>query len=508
MPQQEEQRKKRERAVKRAVGAVLILAVISALFSIVSFVQESLSAKEAGKVFNSERLGKGEVAGRAWVEPAALKPGEPLRCWIRLENLTGGPVTGLRFDLAEILPRPGASASGDFAAQLNRELAASLPRPPAPGDPRTLGPGHTVSFWTALRFPEPEDQYEIDLVYSWTQRAQPTQEGQTGENRLLIGPIDVVTPGERRARIGAAVYGVGKDLALPIAVAVLTFLLSRFERDYERLREKAERDRETAEKARDEARKEAEKHTQQARETWGRMLVISHRDAKRFYLPLLSALRELRDKTGEPTDKSEREKPLDWQDQAFYWAMMFLRNMKRLKDENGGFYLKTRHGEDLLSDIWFMLKRAFQKEFGPETYDAALDDVGHADTYATFRGRLSGSTALTSCRTKFLNGLKPPDGFVEIYVPLLSLFYYVLRYEANLAYLYWYGEPEKPPNLRLKENQNFLMKGPLAKELGEKKINVKLVAYRRKIVSDYHDLRAKLGGSPLRPESPQAAGIR
>jgi hypothetical protein len=405
-----------------------------------------------------------------------------------LENLTDSPITNLRFDIADILPRSTAATPDDLRGDLNQELTAKLrqqAQPPAPGAP-ALGAKHAVSFSTSLRLPKQEGRYEVDLVYRWDQGSL------HGENRLLIGPLEILSREERWARVWASGYGVGKDLALPIAVAVLTFLLSRWEKEREEARQEAESAREQArheaETQRESLRKEAEKHTQQVRETWARMLIISHRDAKKYYLPLLSTLRRLLDRI-EPQDK-DKEREEDWKVQAFFYLMLFLRIMTRLRQENGGFYLKSRAGEDVLSGLWFLLQQDIIEAFTQQHFDTAVSSVRHDELYPDFKIKIQGYcfTDLQECGRRFLEWL---DKDFPDYIPLLRLFYWVLRYEANMAYVYWYGRVEEPPP-DIDRHRTELLKGNLAKKVQANKLEADFDNYQNESQRRYSQLKAKL----------------
>ena len=397
--------------------------------------------REPGKVFQADRSDEGVVTARAWVEPSEYEPGAAARCWIRFENRTGGPITGLRFELAQALPSSlNSPAQADFTSRINRELKGRLGAPgllPAGGVRLVSGPPRCLSKKGKACG---SDFY---FVYRWNVAA---------ENRLLVGPLDVPGLKERWMRVGSAIYGVGKDLALPFALAFLTLAFSHWEKDRDERNKRADEARDAArhaaEQERDAAkqaaehkseqiRKETERHTQQARETWSRMLLISHRDAKRFYLPLLSSVRRL-------TDAMEEPRKDGWQDLAFFHLMMFLHLMARLRAENGGFYLKSRAGEDALAGLWFLLQEDAIQTFKLEHMEPAVESIRRDETFASFQMKKASSrfADLRECDRSFADWLG--KDFTAQF-PLLKLFYWILRYEANLAYVYWYGEIEAPP---------------------------------------------------------------
>jgi hypothetical protein len=451
----------------------LSVLLLACALSVVSFLIETTTpAAEVGKFYLSEKEESGEVTARAWVEPESLVPRQRLRIWIALQNGADHPAGALRFTTARLHQAGLAPEPGDHLEEiLNRELAARLPAPPA-GGPARLEPDNRVAFSLDLSAPAAPGLVDLALTYSWRELlpaegkgpAAPERLGPARENRLVVGPLRVVGVLQGWRRLGAALYGVIKDLALPVMLAFLTFFFKRWEdsRQAQRQTEEENRQRQAhaVQERLEERRKELERHTQQARETWGRMLLISHRDTKRHYLPLQRTLRDL-------ADRLEFRSPDDWPVQAFYHLLVLLRLMTRLREENGGFYLKSRGGEDVLADLWYVLRRAVELELGLDLYEAAVREMAEVRDFDTFKARIEAKppdstgppSALVRCRRKFLGDLEGtpsregwlerPAGEFAQFLPLLRLFYGILRFEVNRAYVYWYGSPEQPPGERV-----------------------------------------------------------
>ncbi|HLY55894.1 MAG TPA: hypothetical protein VKS60_10080, partial [Stellaceae bacterium] len=274
---------------------------------------------------------------------------------------------------------------------------------------------------------------------------------------------------------------------------VLPLLWAKLEKEREARRQQAEHlaeaERQQAEHLAEAKRQEVERHTQQARETWARMLLISHRNATLHYLPLLSTLRDLADRLW------LRDFPA-WQDEAFFQLMTLLVLMKRLRDKAGGFYLKSRLGEDILSDLWLLLKHACQRTLGLADYTAALDEMGGAESYAAFSTSLTAvpaqRPALLRCRLAFDTWVVNPDLPLSAYAPLLRLFYYVLRYETNRSYVYWYGTVEEPPNAELARWTEQLTGGKLGHAAWKRGILAELGKYQKEARESYLYLNSRL----------------
>jgi len=456
------------------------------------------------KVFTSERVGEGVVVGRAWVEPKAFRQGEEFRCWISLENRSNEPAAEPEFATVQVLAQVvdgGMREPGELEARANGALAAALrgaPRKPQawgpppvgnPASPLVLPPRGRVTFWLPLEAPQATGQYDILLLYQWEQG------GKWADNSIVLGPLQVPSLLERLEHTGAALTALIKDLGLPLILFFLPFLLATWEKEREKRRQHAE-DVKVAK------RQEAEQHSQQARETWARMLIISHRAAKQHYLPLLSTLRELSDRL------EFRDRPA-WQEEAFFQLMTLLVLMKRLRDRNGGFYLKSRLGEDILSGLWKMLRQACETKFGLATYTAALDEMGGPESYAAFSGGLTSIIIwrrpnLRNCQQAFRvwNGQASPP--LRVYLPVLRLFYHVLLYETNRAYVYWYGTVEEPPSLELEEWREQLAAGDLGHAAWDQGILAELWKYEIETQESYVYLSARLKSWISEPENTTA----
>jgi hypothetical protein len=293
-----------------------------------------------------------------------------------------------------------------------------------------------------------EEEYEILLIFEWRQEARIVQ------NSLLVGPLAVTRVKDCWLRAGNSLYVVCKDLALPLALVALTFLFSQLANDA------ADRHH------------ERERFTEQVRETLARMLVVNRRDAQRFYLPLLAAASLLVARL--------RDRRHNWRREAFFHLMTFLRVMQRIKDENGGLFLKSRKGENVIASVWWIFKPAAEDRFTPKRYAAALDEIGTKESYSRFLAKLPERPALQHCWATFESWLEPA-GTEEIpfseYLPIVQILCAALSYEIDRPLIYWYEEADKPPREELEKGRNQLLNGRLACEAADAKVAAKIEEY-------------------------------
>ncbi len=484
------------------------LLLVFFLYSIVSYlVHDAWTDAGQGKVFTSDKSSDTVVA-RAWVERPSSDLKGQFRCWVSLENLTGKPVDQVQFAAVRRFhsEKNKPTDVDEIEKSVNRDLVLAFQGRPGAAV-RALAPGDRQTFWTTFQAPEAEGEYEILSVFEWT------QEGKLAQNSLLVGPLE--TPGmkSRVLRAGNSLYVIWKDLALPVALVALTFLFSQWgdyaadrrkreETAAEEVRGKAKEEAETRqkkeEKERDQDRlvaerqkeresRELERHTEQVRETLARMLVVSRRDTQRFYLPLLASSSLLMARL-----KQDRD---GWKQEAFFHLMTFLRVMQRLKDENGGLYLKSRKGEKVISSAWWLFKPAAEKRFTPEKYAAAIEEAGSRESYARFLTELPNRPALKHCKEAFESWLEPA-GQDEIafaaYLPAFEIFYVTLKYEVDRPLIYWYGEADPSPRAELTPYKDQLLAGKLADGARETQIDVEIEEYLKELDSEVPRFNARM----------------
>jgi hypothetical protein len=458
--------------MKRALWVGLLVVFVILSYSIVSFVHEDLTKREPGKVFKADRSDEGTVTARAWVEPSEYEPGAQARCWVRLENRTKDPVTHVRFAVAQALSSFLKTDAVDFTDRINRDLNARL----AP--PGSLPADGVVSFWTRLPFPDKAGQYDFDLIYRWDGAA---------ENRLLIGPLDVPGPMKRLMQTGSSLYGVAKDMAVPLAVVFLTWAFSHYDEKRKQAEAAKEKIQLAAEEKKEQARKEAERQTQQVRETWARMLIISRRDTSTYYLPLLAAVTRI--------VRTAEERTPQWDRECFFYLMKFLRVMRRIGQENGGIYLKSRKGEDVVAGVWSsVIQPAIEKKFTLKTCAAAIDQFDSRESYAQFDDTFEKKPATAACWKAFQDWQVDKAIPFTAYVPLLKLFKSFLQYEKDRPLDYWYGSAQKPPREEIEGLlRQVLRRSPLAQQITANHIDTDVKTYLAEAQREYREFNQKLG---------------
>jgi hypothetical protein len=437
--------------LSRRARILLGISVVFLLYSVIAFIWRE-GWKDAGgrRVFTSDKQNE-TVAMRVWVEPQSLEKRGVFRVWLSLENLTGERASDLQFTAVRVFhaTKNEPVMTRGFESQVNqamRDVFRQAPQAsrPASANP-SLGARDHLTFWATLKAPEFDGEYEVLLVYEWTRDAQGTPPAsRLIQNSVLVGPLEVPGAKEHLLRVGNSLYAIWKDLALPLALVTLTFMFSQMGDHFADRRKKEESRRE-------EASKEAERERDRVRETMARMLIVSHRDTKRYYLPWLSAANYLA--RAVETQKEPQE--------TFYYLMLLLKIGEQLRDENGGFYLKSRMGEDIVYFTWGILKAGVQKRWGLADYTAAVESMESKEKYWHFQENLAQRKPMQRCREDFLKWLQENDVPFSAYVPILKIFYVTLGYEANRPLVYWYENAQKPPRAELENAAEILRLSPL-----------------------------------------------
>lgn len=509
-------------AFSRRAKFLVAIAVFFLLYCVVAFVwREGWKDADERRVFTSDKQTE-TVSARVWVEPQSLEKEGVFRIWLSLENLTGEQASSLRFTAVQVFHseknEPAEITQRQFEKQVDQALLKAFRQTNQAGrsgadasDRPFLGPRDRLTFWSTLQAPDFEGEYEVLMVYEWTQQRQGTPPAsRVVQNSVLVGPLEVPGFKEQFLRIGNSLYAIWKDLALPMALVALTFMFSqageRFAARRRREEEKRDLDRKTEEEKREgarkreelkreEARKEAERERDRVRETLARMLIVSHRDAKRYYLPWLSAASYLVRAVEQRRDPEE----------AFYYLMLLLRIGEQLREENGGFYLKSRQGEDIVFFTWGILKAAIEKRWGLSDYTAAVESMSSREKYWRFQENLAQREAMRRCREDFQKWLQEDVPF-SAYMPLLRIFYETLGYEANRPLVYWYESAQDPPRAVLEEAVAELSKGPLREKVEKTELFKILPHYLSEAEQERDRLNSRLQGGINQVGEPNGSG--
>jgi hypothetical protein len=224
-----------------------------------------------------------------------------------------------------------------------------------------------------------------------------------------------------------------KILGIPLALAVIGYLLSQLGKQQQ---EQAERERE--------ARKEELEQTRSLRaETWKQMLPVSHEYAAKYYLPLSSASDRLALALSRPQPAL-----------AFFYLLNLMRIMAVTKRAIGGFYFKDIRGERLAAAAWFrsmstlmgdadtQLSQALNAcgvALDPDdNYGAFVQKAGmNPDTPASFR-----DPQVNHAWLLFSHALTDKSA-METAVRYLNAFSAVIDFESNRPFEFWYVAPSQ-----------------------------------------------------------------
>jgi hypothetical protein len=247
------------------------------------------------------------------------------------------------------------------------------------------------------------------------------------------------------------VVGLLKDFALPILLALLAYWFKSWEDQREADRLKRDKDRE-------QIRHYEENERQHLLQTWNLMLPVSHDDATGHYMPLAAAAKITLDAFQRCHEDlaAAKANPESWvhSKQAFYSLMLLWRRGRRLADLKGGFYLKDRVGEAILSDCWDKLRTLYLQRDPSlrETLSNVLDNMDPNERLGGFLAKFppyaEGGAASKLIQELFQQAFKQfCDWMVtpefEESIRVLKTFRALLKYEMNRPYLYWYPKNQK-----------------------------------------------------------------
>jgi hypothetical protein len=366
----------------------------------------------------------------AWAADARLVSGEHVPLLISIQNPTAKAVW-MHFARFQ---HPGFSRP---------QMATNAPLP------LKIDAGESVTFTFDLVAGDEPGRYAIGAVIAWgNQQTQITR-----RKPISLRPITISS----RLTSGLLLFlrafqSFVKDLALPLALAFLGFWLKEQEEVRARQRrlddEKRESDRkadeiqrETARSREDEARvaqrKAAAEKNAQTQQTWNLMLLKSHQNAERHYMPMGNAAERVGYYWDRVPTAADHSAELDL---CFFSLLLFLSRMYRMGRLIGGFYFKSRSGETIAAEIWVTIANWCDREtvFSRDLRERATKALGPYETYAEYRLGAAKNRAVKELRRRFLANL-------TLFGPIALLFQaldVIIEYEMNRPYEHWYGEPE------------------------------------------------------------------
>jgi hypothetical protein len=320
----------------------------------------------------------------------------------------------------------------------------------------TILPGQSFTMWGELRPAAAHKTETLALIVGWKiarADAPPYLSSLVvplGENQVL-GCLE---------GFWTAVSEAAKLLLIPIALAVIGFLLNLSMKQREERIEKRE-------KLRDEARQEAERDRTVRAETLKLMLQISHGYASQYYLPFSIALagmakflRESITLEGEDDGLRDSKRKV-----AFYYHLLAWRRMSKITKAIGGFYLKDLRGEALVAECWRRHKLAVAGGVEDPRYIATRAAIKRftddTDSYQAFEEQFENSAGkgywdediqlawtlfqewLDDKNTVKQQWMDEKSTVQEQVAVNLEAFSAILDWEANRPYQYWYDHAAK-----------------------------------------------------------------
>ena len=298
--------------------------------------------------------------------------------------------------------------------------------------PASLKDGEVLTIEGQLRATDRAGKSGIGAVIGWADKG-----GVQHRKPIRVDPVTIENA-EKRSYLRAmkTFQGIVKDLALPIALAVIAYVLKKAEDDREDQRKKAEDDREKrrkkAEDARASVRRVAEERRAQVQQTWTLMLPKMHDNSEKYYMPLMSyASNAVRYYDNDP-------------DTFFFFYLRFFGRMKSMIDQISGFYLRYREGEEVVAVIWGTLLDLLDARVTRQARERSqLAMMQRHMTSAQFAEGVGKTPEIAALHPLFFNPAAYASMVID--VKLLSLFASVLTYEVNCSYEFWYVTEEPFP---------------------------------------------------------------
>jgi hypothetical protein len=320
-----------------------------------------------------------------------------------------------------------------------------------------------VTFNAALKAQQTPGRYAVAAVVAWGTDAKNVNRV-SRRKQVALRPITIESAFENGVLLFLRAFqSFVKDLALPLALAFLGFWLKKQEelraedrqrdettraelrRNDEEERAQRRKDEEDAraqrrreeEEARLEQRKAAAEKNAQTQQTWNIMLLKSHQNAERHYMPIGTAAKRIGEywrgsMSGEPAERAKQF------DQCFFSYLLFLSRMRRMIRSIGGFYFKSRRGEVAARLLWTHILKTSDALFGRDVRERATKAVMPQWTYADYCDDAAEKKEVRAIKELFRD---KSNGF-EPLIPAFEAFALVLEFEMNRPYEHWYGHPE------------------------------------------------------------------
>lgn len=257
-------------------------------------------------------------------------------------------------------------------------------------------------------------------------------------------------------------YGFLKDFALPIGGAGIALIIARRDKKRERERSDQADARATADRFASEARAAADRVASDRRSlvahTWENRLSQSRLFAKKYYLPISSAVYTIlyfdrkRAAFGESELPDAPAKIGEFIRREFYGLVLSEKRAHNAQHEIGAYFFKNRFGEWMAGSAWSSFLGLYTRDWSDEYLRLLVRLAGYIDLKESgdvFLARLDGTRlpANDAQRDEFLKGLEQfrewlgSERRIEC-IRRLEVFRTVLGYEINRPMELWYGELE------------------------------------------------------------------
>lgn len=397
----------------------------------------SLDAQEPSAASADDRP---ELAVSGHLDRETAGSGDLVSFWVEFTNQTAEPISELEIVR---LDHPGLEPAGGCWRDGAPVCLAGGGGPP----PAALEPGERAIFTADLRPGERGGTVALTALYRWRSGAGPLRRGvaTVGAVELAAGWRDLVWWVE-----------LLKDLAWPLVLLFLGWLL-----------------------------KSSEQRRAEIQQTWTQMLQKSHENAERYYMPISSQVLRLRRElstlaeAGRDCSEDAPAKAAEAQDRLCQELLVLLRRQRELAEKIGGWYFKSRPGENLVAYTWRCFQVIAQQRLERKSLDRVLDGLSVEDSPAHVGRKLKtmgrdGERIRQSCRDWVVEG-----DFREVFC-LLGLLEVLLDFEMNRCYERWYGDKEAFPEENFagaaEEFRSWATKQRLAPE-GAAKIAAQLAEY-------------------------------
>jgi len=373
---------------------------------------------------------------QGWLQQSRVYRGQTVRLRFIFENHSARKITGLRF---VDLQAPGFEWPPSWTAHI--EGPARIRWTGSQLDP-DLNPGETETIEADLK--PTRDSYGVFSVTAfvgWDRAATAASPvAETVHVPIALGPVEITTPWrEHLALFSNRTYRVGKDLTLPVLLALLAYLFQKRQQGLEAIDQRQRDDREK----RDHDQREQRERSQQI---WNSQLPRLHEIAEKHYLPIVTTIRYLGDAWGRlpnsPVKKKEQQVNL-----CLYCFLLALRRFKFLRDEKGSLFFKDRSGEEVASAALFSLYFHVKKQFGEDGRERILKRIEVTDDFDKFLQKLQHDDVLQHCREVFVAWIEDTqitNGSFPQCLHILTIVRHIFKFEANRPFdEFWYGSPAK-----------------------------------------------------------------